>query len=292
MMHFMKHTKLFPGIVGIKLDMTKAFDRMEWDPIMLHLGFSDKWCKLIHFCISTARISILFNGTPTDYFSSSRGLRQRDSISPYLFILCMEGFSTMISNAVNNKMIDAVIPARGGPAISHLLFADDCMLFTKSSGRSIENLLEIISKFTSSSGQLVKLEKSSVIFSHNLSVATREDISQMLKMKPMSNEEKYLGTQLKIPRSKDKFFDDTVDRMHHKLQAWQGKILSLAAHATQIQASLSTIANYQMGMYELPDTTHKRIEKVVRNYFWSKKKKKGMHHISWQAVCKPKDTVV
>ncbi|XP_026417296.1 uncharacterized protein LOC113312776 [Papaver somniferum] len=155
MMHYMKTTKANQGVIGIKLDMAKAFDRIEWDflqEITIHLGFSQKWCQLIHHCISTTKNSILVNGSPMDFFSPSRGLRQGDSISPYLFILCMEGFSRFLTNNAKQKIIEPLILAKTWPTVSHLLFADDCILFSKATTRSIKNLKSIIQKFTSSSG--------------------------------------------------------------------------------------------------------------------------------------------
>ncbi|XP_026433883.1 uncharacterized protein LOC113331389 [Papaver somniferum] len=291
MMQYMKTTKATQGVVGVKLDMAKAFDRMEWyflHQIMSHLGFSQKWCQIINKCISTGKISILINGNPMEFFSPTRGLRQGDSISPYLFILYMEGFSRLLSNAANQKIIKPVIPTKTGPAISHLLFADDCILFTKANERSINNLKELIHKFTSSSGQMVNLEKSSVFFRKNLNEDDCNNIINWLQMKKMDEKEKYLGTLLQTPRSKDKFFDNAVNQMDCMLQTWQGKLTSQAGRTTHIQASLSTKANYQMGLFEVPEKTITRMERIQRNYFWSKKNAKGGNNKSWSKINKPK----
>ncbi|XP_026400200.1 uncharacterized protein LOC113296075 [Papaver somniferum] len=203
----MKTTKANFGVVGIKWDMAKAFDRIEWDflqAIMSSLGFSQKWCQLIHHCISTAKISILVNGTPMDFFSPTRGLRK--------------GFSRLLTNAATENIIEPVTPAKTGPTISHLLFADDCILFTKATKRSINNLKILIQKFTSSSGQMVNLDKSSVFFSKNMSKEECSDFIEMLQMEQMEDKEKYLGTILQTPISKDKLFDPAVDKVGSRLQ--------------------------------------------------------------------------
>lgn len=83
MVHYMKKTRSYMGVVGIKLDMEKTFDRMEWSflhQILLHLGFSTKWCQLINYCVSTAFISMLLNGVPMEPIIPTRGLRQDDCI--------------------------------------------------------------------------------------------------------------------------------------------------------------------------------------------------------------------
>lgn len=134
MVHYMKKTKANMGVAGVKLDMAKDFDRMEWyflNQMLLQLGFSGKWCQLINYCVSTASISLFMNGVPMEPIFPTRGLRQGDSISPYLFILYMESFRRLIINATKKKLLDPIKPNAAFPEISHLFFANDCILFTK-----------------------------------------------------------------------------------------------------------------------------------------------------------------
>ena len=90
-----------------------------------------RWFRLIRTCISTVQFSILFNGSPADFFGSSRGLRQGDLLSPILFLVMMEVFSKMIKRVEGAGLLHgfrAIGRQVGGVGISHPLFANDTIL--------------------------------------------------------------------------------------------------------------------------------------------------------------------
>jgi hypothetical protein len=134
-MHSM-HSRMWSkvGFMGIKLDMSKAYDRVEWgflEAVMTKLGFASRWIKLVLECISTVRYSIVVNGSPVGNIIPTRGLRQGDPLSPYLFILCAEALSCMITHAEITGVLTGVPTSPKGPRLSHLLFADNSLLFSK-----------------------------------------------------------------------------------------------------------------------------------------------------------------
>lgn len=102
-------------------------------------GNLDSWnrCLLIRHCITSPWFSVVMNGIPRDFFKSGRGMRQRDPLSPYLFILVEEIFTRMIKNEVEFGKIIPFSHPRGMPIISHLLYVDDILLFTNGEKASL-----------------------------------------------------------------------------------------------------------------------------------------------------------
>jgi hypothetical protein len=96
------------GFMGFKLDLSKAYDQVEWsflEATMLKMGFDVKWVQLVMTCVTSMQYSVLVNGTPGKPFIPSWGIRQGDPISPYLFLLCVEVLSSLLLQAEkkNNK---------------------------------------------------------------------------------------------------------------------------------------------------------------------------------------------
>ena len=118
-----------------KLDIEKTYNSISWDfvfQVMDRMGFGNRWTSWIKWCVSTTSFPILFNGSPAGFFQSSRGLRQGDPISPYLFMIGMEALSLLIQHAVDGNYLSGskvAIREGEGEVISHLFYADDTLLF-------------------------------------------------------------------------------------------------------------------------------------------------------------------
>lgn len=148
--HFLRHKKGKTGDCAVKLDMAKAYDRVEWAyllRVLEKMGFPESWCSLIMRCVSSVSFSVRVNGVFTESFKPTRGIRQGDPISPYLFLLCSEGLSCMLKNIGPLYVSRGVRVSRNAPWISHLLFADDCLIFTQASRRGADRVAKILEDY-------------------------------------------------------------------------------------------------------------------------------------------------
>ena len=118
-MHHISNNKI--GKVGemmLKLDMSKAYDKVEWgclEKIMEKLGFDERWRRLVMRCVRSVTCFIKINGTPQDHIIPSRGIRQGDPLSPYLFLLCAEEISALIKALMASGNMKGVRCAEGVP---------------------------------------------------------------------------------------------------------------------------------------------------------------------------------
>ncbi|GJZ00427.1 RNA-directed DNA polymerase, eukaryota, reverse transcriptase zinc-binding domain protein, partial [Tanacetum coccineum] len=133
-----------------KVDFEKAFDSISWN-YLIHIldrfGFGNKWCSWIKACLNSSRASILINGSPTSEFSIKRGLRQGDPLSPFLFILVMEGLHNAFEEAVGNGMITGVNINNSTIKFSHLFYADDVIITTDWNARDMDNIIHVLHVF-------------------------------------------------------------------------------------------------------------------------------------------------
>jgi hypothetical protein len=122
------------GYIGIKLDMSKAYDMVELDFIevdMRKMEFASRWIRLIMTCIRTVSYGIVVNGQPAGKIVPSRGIRQGDPMSPYIFIMCVEALSSLLHHAETSGCINGIPTSKRGPRLSHLLFVDEICYFVR-----------------------------------------------------------------------------------------------------------------------------------------------------------------
>ena len=145
------------GSLALKLDV---YDRVEWaflKGFMTKLGFPEMWIERVMCCVSTPSFSIQINGKSYGNIILSRGLHQGDPLSPYLFLLCAEGFSSLLAKAEAENKLHGVSICRRAPSISHLLFANDSFLFFRATQDEVQEIANILQLYATASGQQINL---------------------------------------------------------------------------------------------------------------------------------------
>ena len=178
------------------MDLEKAYDPISSKFIKETLekaGFLYSWIKNIMHYVETVRMSVVWNGKPLKWFRPSRGIRQGDPISPYLFVLYMERLGHIISQAIEEGKWKPITLSHHGPPISHLFFANDLLLFAKASQSQMETIMGYLNILYESSGQKINPLKSKVAFSAGVDVEVVLRIFAFLGMPITTKLEKYLG---------------------------------------------------------------------------------------------------
>ena len=274
-MHNLKHKRgRNDSFMATKLDMSKAFDRVEWifvEKVMRKMGFDENWINLVMKCISTMSYSVIIKGTTYGNIIPTRELRQGNPLSPYLFLLCAEGFSGLIHDAAQNNQLHGISICRGAPKITHLFFADDNLLFCRVNGNECSKPKEILSMYESVSGQKINTDKSSIFFNPSTSQELKDEIINILGSMHDSNHTKYLGLPFIIGRSKKLVFAEIKEKVGKKLASWKGKLLSTGGKKVLIKVVAQAIPTYTMSCFQLPKSLYEDLEKLMRSFWWGQK---------------------
>ena len=283
-----KKTKGKKGYLGLKLDMSKAYDRVEWvflEKMMMRFGFPDVYVRNVMKCVNSASFKLLVNGQPSREFTPSRGLRQGDPLSPFLFIMCAEGLSALLRDAEKKGSIHGIKIARQVDPISHLFFADDSLLFVRASEEEVEHVMDILTTYEAASGQKLNMDKSEMSFSRNIDLEKRNLLQMKLSFKAVEGHDKYLGLPTYIGSSKKQVFQVIQDRIWKKLKGWKENYLSQAGREVLIKSIAQAIPTYVMQCFSLPKSILNDIEKVCRNFFWGQKgEERKMSWVAWEKM--------
>lgn len=281
------------GVMSLKLDMSKAYDRIEWcflEAVLHRLGFDVGWIHIIMQCVTTVRYSFLINGQPHGYITPTRGLRQGDPLSPYLFLLCAEGFSALLEHKVVHGFLHGIRVCPEAPRIHHLLFADDSLLFGSATTEECIHLQSVLRDYELASGQKINLSKSEMVFSKNVPPALCDSLAHSLGVVIVAKHEKYLGLPTFVGRKKIETFGYIKERLSKKLEGWQGKILSGAGKDLLIRVVAQSLPSYAMSCFLLTKMFCDSLHQLCAKFWWgSRPENRKIHWMSWERLCLPKE---
>ncbi|GKV02903.1 hypothetical protein SLEP1_g15281 [Rubroshorea leprosula] len=221
-----------------KADFEKAYDCVDWnflDWMMGQMGFGIRWRNWIHECLSTTRISILINGSPTKEFSVGKGLRQGDPLSPFLFLLVGEGLCGMVRKAEAEGIFRGVKIGEGGMVVSLLQFADDTVFMGKAKAENLRTVKAILHWFELISGLKINFCKS-YLYGFNVTDGWLKGAADILHCKIGTSPFTYLGLPVGGISGRKKLWVSVLDRFRNKLATWKRSLLSFGGRITLLNS--------------------------------------------------------
>ena len=273
-----------------KLDIEKAYDQINWNcilKVLQKMGFGAKWVNWIKRCITVASIYVMINGSPEGFFNNTIGLRQGDPLSPYLFVIGMKIFSILVEKAASGGFLSSFnLVNRGGEEmqLTHLLFADDTLVFCSDSRNQLAYRSWILLWFEAISCLKINLDQSSILpvgDVENLEVLTAE-LGCRIGTLPLA----YLGLPLGMRQNSLQVWDGVEERFRKRLALWKRQYISKRGRLTLIKSTLSNMAIYTMSLFRIPKGVKSRLEKIQREFLWGwGNLDRKIHLVKWGTVC-------
>lgn len=292
-LHWLHKSKSREGYAALKLDMSKAYDRVEWrfiEAIMSKLGFSTKWIELTMRVITSVSYTFKVNGILTEKVCPSRGICQGDPLSPYIFVICSQGLSSIILGFHQQELIKGVRMASRGPTITHLFFADDNLLFFKADPNSCRMIKESLQLYEKASGQVINYDKSAHSFSPLTLKQNQDRVKHYLNIRVSRSHELYLGAPSFALKNKRAQFGYLKERMFKKVDSWNHRHFTKGGKEVLIKSVLQAIPTYAMACFRMPSTICKDLERICARFWWGGNNAKGgVHWKPWEQLCQKKD---
>lgn len=244
------------GYFALKLDLSKAYDRVEWsflETMMPRMGFVEPWISLVMTCVSSVSYSFQINGEPKGYLIPSRGLRQGNPLSPYLFLLCVEGLSGLIAQNEREGSFHEIKIADTTPCLHHLLFTDDSFFFARATVEDCSVIQHVLDIYSQESGQAINFAKSSIAFGMNAALHLQVQLASFLGVQRVKRHERYLGLPTFVGKNKKQTFSFIKEIVTQRLHGWKGKLFSTDSELL-IKVVTQALPAYAMQSFLLPRT--------------------------------------
>ena len=222
-------------------------------------------------CVTSVSYSIRINGKPRGQIVPTKGIRQGDPLSHYLFLLCAEVLSALIQKSVENGELEGISVCRGSPTLSHLFFADDSIILGKAYIEECTTLQRILAVYENASSQQLNRAKTSLFFSSNTSKEIQEEIKNRFGAQVIRQHEKYLGLPSLVGRNKRISFNTIKEKLSKKLAGWKEKLLSKAGKEVLIKVVAQVIPTYAMSCFKIPDSLCNELTSLIHNFWWGQK---------------------
>lgn len=276
--------------IAIKTDMSKAYDRVEWDfleTLFIKMGFDTKWIMWIMKCIRSVMYTVLLNGQTHGHITPERGLRQGDPLSPFVFILCAETLVHVMNRAEQRGEIHGMKLSKHCPAVQHLLFADDSFFLCRANLPEISEFLRCLKLYGNSSGQVINFQKSAITYGAD--PIMKRLIAEMSGIKKEGGDGKYLGLPECFSGSKRQLLAFITEKLEKRFKGWYAKHLSLGGKEVLLKAVAMALPVYAMSCFRLTKHQCQKIMSAMSSFWWQAcDDKKKIHWVAWEKMCQSK----
>ncbi|XP_039682998.1 uncharacterized protein [Medicago truncatula] len=280
----------YGGNIAIKVDISIAFDILDWNfliDVLNNFGFSTTFLNWILAILHSARLSILINGNAVGFFSCTLGVRQGDPLSPLLFCLVEEVLSRAISISSTRGRLTNISYCRGSFIPTHVLYADDIMIFCTGLKSNIRELLRIFQRYSKVSGQVINNAKNR-FYTGAMSGTRTHMIASLLGFSVGTVPFQYLGCTIFQGKPKAIHFRGIIDKIKNKLATWKGRILSIMGRVQLVKSIIHGMLVYSFHVYLWPRRLLRLLDSWLKNFIWS-----GDVHtrkvctVAWKVLCRP-----
>jgi hypothetical protein len=258
--------------------------------VLKSFGFSTTYINLIKNYIEDIPFSILINGSSSSFFNSTRGLRQGDPLSPFLFILAEEALSRGISMLLAQNKIAPYFVTKSIRGISHSLYADDIIIFTNGNTKSLSHLMNFLLDYQLMLGQKINHTKSKFLSSKHINTHRKNKIASITNFAEGNIPFLYLGCNIFYGKSKPIYFENIIKKIQEKLAGWKARMISKGGRLILIKHVLSSIPIHSMTIFDIPKMVIHKIHSIMENFLWlSNNKHSSKHWVAWSIVTKTKE---
>lgn len=275
-----------------KIDFEKAFDSINWnfvDSILGFMNFSEKWRLWIRGILSSARASVLVNGSPSKEFQYERGVRQGDPLSPFIFIITMEAFTFFMNKGCELELFKGLKTPHNGPILTHLLYADDVMVIGEWMSENADFIARFMRAFNLISGLKINFHKS-FLYGIGCEEAEVVEVASKLGCNVGKIPFIHLGLMIGANMNKFKYWKPVLDLVESRLSLWKASTLSIGGRVTLLRSVFESLPVYYFSLFKAPIRLIQKLDALRRKFLWGGNiEKRGINWVSWDVVTSPKD---